>query len=173
MTPKTSKNIPLVSKVNYKNGIYYEYPLVSHRPPQFNTKNPSVQNVPQLNTLLSLTHLRTEGCVELRGFWCWAEGFSVLNWGMWWIEGFLVINWGILGSGIFVLSWGGVWKWGILIYYRLYYYLQYLMFSMVLVSLSVICSVAIANVHHRIPEIHQMPIWLQRIFLEKLPIPIL
>ena len=46
---------------------------------------------------------------------------------------------------------------------------KYLMFSMVLVSLSVVCSVCIANVHHRTPEIHQMPKWLQNIFLRQLP----
>jgi len=46
---------------------------------------------------------------------------------------------------------------------------KYLMFSMVLVSLSVICSVCIANVHHRTPEIHTMPDWLHKIFLQTLP----
>lgn len=46
---------------------------------------------------------------------------------------------------------------------------KYLMFSMVLVSLSVVCSVCIANVHHRTPEIHQMPMWLRKVFLTILP----
>ena len=32
----------------------------------------------------------TEGCVKLRGFRCWTEGFLAWNWG--------VFNWGILGT---------------------------------------------------------------------------
>ena len=46
---------------------------------------------------------------------------------------------------------------------------KYLMFSMVLVTLSVMCSVTIANLHHRTPEIHAMPEWLRSIFLDTLP----
>ena len=46
---------------------------------------------------------------------------------------------------------------------------KYLMFSMVLVSLSVVCSVCISNVHHRTPAIHTMPEWLHSLFLDTLP----
>ena len=43
----------------------------------------------------------TEGCVELRGFRCWTEGFSVWNWGLCWTEGFRVLK----SSGPFVRNW--------------------------------------------------------------------
>lgn len=46
---------------------------------------------------------------------------------------------------------------------------KYLIFSMVLVTLSVVASVCVANLHHRTPTIHAMPRWLQKTFLETIP----
>ena len=40
---------------------------------------------------------------------------------------------------------------------------------MVLVTLSVVASVCVANLHHRTPDIHAMPRWLQKTFLETIP----
>ncbi|XP_072904748.1 neuronal acetylcholine receptor subunit beta-2-like [Hemitrygon akajei] len=46
---------------------------------------------------------------------------------------------------------------------------KYLMFTMVLVTFSIVTSVCVLNVHHRSPTTHTMPEWVKQIFLKKLP----
>ncbi|XP_069812428.1 neuronal acetylcholine receptor subunit beta-4 isoform X2 [Dendropsophus ebraccatus] len=47
---------------------------------------------------------------------------------------------------------------------------KYLMFTMVLVTFSIVTSVCVLNVHHRSPSTHTMPLWVKNCFLEKLPV---
>ncbi|KAL4624829.1 neuronal acetylcholine receptor subunit beta-2-like [Arapaima gigas] len=46
---------------------------------------------------------------------------------------------------------------------------KYLMFTMVLVTFSIVTSVCVLNVHHRSPTTHTMPMWVHLVFLDKLP----
>ncbi|XP_039074928.1 neuronal acetylcholine receptor subunit beta-2 [Hyaena hyaena] len=46
---------------------------------------------------------------------------------------------------------------------------KYLMFTMVLVTFSIVTSVCVLNVHHRSPSTHTMAPWVRAVFLERLP----
>nr|XP_044993810.1 neuronal acetylcholine receptor subunit beta-2 [Jaculus jaculus] len=46
---------------------------------------------------------------------------------------------------------------------------KYLMFTMVLVTFSIVTSVCVLNVHHRSPTTHTMAPWVKVVFLDKLP----
>ncbi|XP_054634944.1 neuronal acetylcholine receptor subunit beta-2 isoform X2 [Dunckerocampus dactyliophorus] len=46
---------------------------------------------------------------------------------------------------------------------------KYLMFTMVLVTFSIVSNVCVLNVHHRSPSTHHMPEWVNRLFLVQLP----
>lgn len=43
------------------------------------------------------------------------------------------------------------------------------MFTMVLVTFSIVSTVCVLNVHHRSPSTHYMPDWVNRLFLVRLP----
>ncbi|XP_053172907.1 neuronal acetylcholine receptor subunit alpha-4-like isoform X4 [Scomber japonicus] len=46
---------------------------------------------------------------------------------------------------------------------------EYLLFTMVFVTLSIIITVFVLNVHHRSPQTHCMPHWVRRVFLDLVP----
>uniref|UniRef100_A0A6Q2Y6H0 Cholinergic receptor, nicotinic, alpha 4b n=1 Tax=Esox lucius TaxID=8010 RepID=A0A6Q2Y6H0_ESOLU len=46
---------------------------------------------------------------------------------------------------------------------------EYLLFTMIFVTLSIIITVFVLNVHHRSPRTHGMPQWVRRIFLDLVP----
>lgn len=47
---------------------------------------------------------------------------------------------------------------------------NYVMFTMILVTFSVILSVVVLNVHHRTPSTHHMPLWVRKVILRKIHI---
>ncbi|XP_030637485.1 neuronal acetylcholine receptor subunit alpha-2a [Chanos chanos] len=46
---------------------------------------------------------------------------------------------------------------------------EYLLFTMIFVTLSIVITVFVLNVHHRSPRTHKMPHWVQSIFLDFIP----
>ncbi|XP_070542901.1 neuronal acetylcholine receptor subunit alpha-2-like [Ptychodera flava] len=46
---------------------------------------------------------------------------------------------------------------------------KYLLFTMVLVTLSIVITVVVLNIHHRSPSTDTMPHWVKKLFLEILP----
>lgn len=46
---------------------------------------------------------------------------------------------------------------------------EYLLFTMIFVTLSIVITVFVLNVHYRTPKTHTMPCWVKRVFLELLP----
>ncbi|NXO65720.1 ACHA2 protein, partial [Phainopepla nitens] len=46
---------------------------------------------------------------------------------------------------------------------------EYLLFTMIFVTLSIIVTVFVLNVHHRSPSTHAMPRWVRRFFLDLVP----
>ncbi|XP_040199065.1 neuronal acetylcholine receptor subunit alpha-3-like [Rana temporaria] len=46
---------------------------------------------------------------------------------------------------------------------------EYLLFTMIFVTLSIVITVFVLNVHYRTPKTHTMPSWVKKIFLEHLP----
>lgn len=46
---------------------------------------------------------------------------------------------------------------------------EYLLFTMIFVTLSIVITVFVLNVHYRTPKTHTMPSWVRRVFLSLLP----
>uniref|UniRef100_A0A4W3GYK5 Cholinergic receptor, nicotinic, alpha 4b n=1 Tax=Callorhinchus milii TaxID=7868 RepID=A0A4W3GYK5_CALMI len=46
---------------------------------------------------------------------------------------------------------------------------EYLLFTMIFVTLSIMITVFVLNIHHRSPRTHIMPTWVKRFFLDLLP----
>ena len=46
---------------------------------------------------------------------------------------------------------------------------KYLLFTLILVNLSILLTIFILNLHHRKPNTHKMPFWMKRVILEILP----
>jgi nicotinic acetylcholine receptor len=46
---------------------------------------------------------------------------------------------------------------------------KYLLFTLILVNLSIFLTIFILNLHHRKPSTHKMPVWMKRVFIQILP----
>ncbi|XP_056332342.1 neuronal acetylcholine receptor subunit alpha-2a [Danio aesculapii] len=46
---------------------------------------------------------------------------------------------------------------------------EYLLFTMIFVTLSIVITVFVLNVHHRSPSTHKMPHWVHSVFLDHIP----
>jgi len=46
---------------------------------------------------------------------------------------------------------------------------KYLLFTLILVNLSIFLTIFILNLHHRKPSTHKMPVWMRRVFIQILP----
>ncbi|XP_052009574.1 neuronal acetylcholine receptor subunit alpha-2-like [Xyrauchen texanus] len=46
---------------------------------------------------------------------------------------------------------------------------EYLLFTMIFVTLSIVITVFVLNVHHRSPSTHKMPHWVKSVFLDLIP----
>uniref|UniRef100_UPI00398E3E7F neuronal acetylcholine receptor subunit alpha-2-like n=1 Tax=Pristiophorus japonicus TaxID=55135 RepID=UPI00398E3E7F len=46
---------------------------------------------------------------------------------------------------------------------------EYLLFTMIFVTLSIVITVFVLNVHHRSPNTHKMPRWVRKVFLDYIP----
>lgn len=46
---------------------------------------------------------------------------------------------------------------------------KYLLFTLILVNLSILLTIFILNLHHRKPSTHKMPFWMRRVFIDILP----
>ncbi|KAL2098208.1 hypothetical protein ACEWY4_007415 [Coilia grayii] len=46
---------------------------------------------------------------------------------------------------------------------------EYLLFTMIFVTLSIVITVFVLNVHYRTPTTHTMPVWVRSVFLQVLP----
>ncbi|XP_038630027.1 neuronal acetylcholine receptor subunit alpha-4-like, partial [Scyliorhinus canicula] len=46
---------------------------------------------------------------------------------------------------------------------------EYLLFTMIFVTLSIVITVFVLNVHHRSPHTHTMPAWVRKLFLDFIP----
>ncbi|KAM6954011.1 neuronal acetylcholine receptor subunit alpha-2 [Aplochiton taeniatus] len=46
---------------------------------------------------------------------------------------------------------------------------EYLLFTMIFVTLSIVITVFVLNVHHRSPGTHKMPRWVHAVFLDRIP----
>ena len=46
---------------------------------------------------------------------------------------------------------------------------KYLLFTLILVNLSILLTIFILNLHHRKPNTHKMPFWMKRVILDILP----
>lgn len=47
---------------------------------------------------------------------------------------------------------------------------KYLLFTLILVNLSILFTIFVLNLHHRNPKTHRMPPWMKRLFLDILPV---
>ena len=109
----TSRRVPLSSTtplVQHIRSTQKGHSFTTNKIPQFNTKNLSVpdQKTPQFDTPLAYKELFFVSffCVELRGFWCWTEGFSVLNiWVIRWVEQILFFLSWLLELGSEMNAW--------------------------------------------------------------------